>query len=403
MMTRDSNDRPSGEDRLMGDPMDNGNGRFWSRGRIAAIAGAALVLAGGGWWLSRGDANANAAQAGGGPGGPGGGEMPPMPVDADSARRQSVTDAVRATGRIEAISAIELRPDEQGRVTALLFQEGQYVAKGAPLLRIDDAMLRAQANKARAERDLARQQLARVERLREQNAAPPADLEKAQAAARAAEATLGVLELQIARSTVRAPFAGVVGQRFVSVGDYVTPQTRLLSLTTIDPQRAVIEVPERHAVRLRRGQTIDFSVAAEPGRLFRAEVDFIDPLVQDANRTILVKGRTPNPDRVLRPGMFIEARLATAVRAGAVVVPEDAIQPLRTANVVWAVKDGKASRREVSLGARSSGSVEVLSGVEAGELVVVGGLERMAEGMPLAPNVRARPNVAAAEANRAAP
>jgi membrane fusion protein (multidrug efflux system) len=90
--------------------------------------------------------------------------------------------------------------------------------------------------------------------------------------------------------------------------------------------------------------------------------------------------------------MFIEARLATATRANAVVVPEDAIQPLRTANVVWAVVDGKASRRVVQLGARSAGIVEVLSGVEAGELVVVGGLERMAEGMPLSPMPRGRAN-----------
>jgi multidrug efflux pump subunit AcrA (membrane-fusion protein) len=88
--------------------------------------------------------------------------------------------------------------------------------------------------------------------------------------------------------------------------------------------------------------------------------------------------------------MFIEARLATATREGAIVVPEDAVQPLRTANVVWAVVDGKASRREVRLGTRTQGVAEVLSGVSAGELVVVGGLERMAEGMPLAPQPRPR-------------
>lgn len=318
--------------------------------------------------------------------------MPPMPVDVDTARLDAVVDAVRATGRIEAVQAVDLRPDEEGRIVELLFREGQYVAKGTPLVRIDDAMPRAQAERAKAERDLAVQQLARVRRLREQNASTPADLERAEAAARGAEAALGVLELQIERSIVRAPFAGIVGQRFVSAGDYVTSATRLLTLQTVDPQRAVIEVPERHAVRLRRGQTVEFTVAAEPGRIFRAQVDFIDPVVQDANRTIVVKGRARNADGVLKPGMFIEARLATATRENAVVVPEDAIQPLRTANVVWAVADGVASRRVVQLGARSQGFVEVLSGVEAGELVVVGGLERMAEGMPLAPMPRGRAN-----------
>jgi membrane fusion protein (multidrug efflux system) len=348
-------------------------------GVIGALALSARLVG-----LLGGNARAEpGAEAGGAPN-----AMPPMPVDVDTARRGSVVDAVRATGRIEAVQAVELRPDEQGRILELLFEEGQAVSAGAPLVRIDDAMLRAQAERAAAERDLARQQLERVRRLRADNAAPVADLERAEATARSAEAALAVLELQIERSVVRAPFSGVVGQRFVSVGDYVTPATRLLTLQTTDPQRAVIEVPERHAASLRRGQVVEFTVAAHPERVFRAVTEFIDPVVQPSSRTIVVKARAPNAHGLLRPGMFVEARLATATRPGAVVVPEDAIQPLRTTNVVWAVVDGKASRRMVRLGTRSQGTVEVLSGVEPGELVVVGGLERMAEGMPVAPRPR---------------
>jgi membrane fusion protein (multidrug efflux system) len=330
-----------------------------------------------------GKRSAATAKGGGGPGGGAPMSMPPMPVDVDTARVQSIVDAVRATGRIEAVQAVELRSDEQGRVTALRFHEGQLVGRGTPLVSIDDAMLRAQAERADADRDLARQQLARVQRLRDQNAATPADLERAQANARTANATLAVLQLQIARSTVRAPFSGVVGQRLVSLGDYVTTTTPLLTLQTVDPQRAVIEVPERHAVSLKLGQTVEFNVAAQPGRTFAAKVDFIDPVVQQQNRTIMVKGLAPNPGRVLRPGMFIEARLATATRASAIVIPEDAVQPLRTTNIVWVVDKGKASRRVVTLGVRAQGIVEVTSGVKSGELVVVGGLERMGEGMPL--------------------
>lgn len=356
---------------------------------MAGIIIVALVLVAAVAWGRLRNGGSDHAVAASGEGEGAMGSMPPMPVDVDTARRLEVIDAVRATGRIEAEQAIELRPDEQGRITALLFREGQFVNRGTPLVKIDDAMLRAEAERARADRDLAGQQLGRAQRLRAENASSPADLERAEAAARTAAAELALLELQIARTTVRAPFAGVVGQRFVSAGDYVTTATRLLTLQTVDPQRAVIEVPERHAVSLRRGQTMEFTVAAQPERLFRAEVDFIDPVVQDASRTIVVKARAPNPGRLLRPGMFIEARLATATRPNAVVVPEDAVQPLRTANVVWAVVDGKASRRVVELGARAQGIVEIVSGVSAGELVVVGGLERMAEGMPVAPQAMA--------------
>ena len=357
--------------------------RSRTRRVVLAIIGIVAVIA-----AVRGLFFAGGAQAGAAGGMAGG--MPPMPVDVDTARRETVIDAVRATGRIEAVQAVELRPDEPGRITELLFREGQAVAAGTPLIKIDDAMLKAQAERAAADRDLARQQLERARRLRADNASSPAELERAEAAARSAEAQLALLQLQVERTTVKAPFSGVVGQRYVSVGDYVTPASRLLTLQTVNPQRAVLEVSERHAADLRRGQTVEFTVASQPGRVFRAEVEFIDPVVQTAGRTILVKARAPNPGQLLKPGMFIEARLATATRDSAIVVPEDAVQPLRTANVVWVVADGKASRRVVELGARAPGKVEIQSGVEAGELVVVGGLERMGEGMALAPQARVK-------------
>ena len=349
------------------------------------IAGIALIFL---LMRLRGGETAAAAEGGGAGRGGGPPAMPPMPVDVDVARRESVVDAVRATGRIEANQAIELRPDEQGRITELLFREGQSVSAGTPLVKIDDAMIKAQIERAKADKDLSAQQLERVRRLRAQNAASPADLERAEANSRSAEAGLAVLQLQLERTTVRAPFAGAIGQRFVSQGDYVTTSTRLLTLQTVDPQRAVIEVPERYAVKLRPGQVVSFTVASQEGRTFRARVDFIDPVVQTENRTILVKASAPNPGRLLKPGMFIEARLATDTRANAIVVPEDAIQPMRSANVIWAVVDGKANRRVVQLGVRSAGVVEILSGVKAGETVVVGGLERMGEGLPVAPRPR---------------
>ncbi|HEU5260872.1 MAG TPA: efflux RND transporter periplasmic adaptor subunit, partial [Gemmatimonadales bacterium] len=276
------------------------------RGLVVALALTAILvvatLGGRGFGLLGG--GAPAGPTAGGPG-----DMPPMPVDVDTARRGSVVDAVRATGRIEAVQAVELRSDEQGRITELLFEEGQTVAAGTPLVRIDDALLRAHAERAAADRDLARQQLERVRLLRAEHAASTADLERVEAAARSAEAALAVLQLQVERSTVRAPFAGMVGQRFVSAGDYVTTATRLLTLQTMDPQRAVIEVPERHAAHLRRGQAVEFTVAAQPGRTFHALVDFIDPVVQPTSRTIVVKARAPNPSGFLKAGMFIEARL----------------------------------------------------------------------------------------------
>jgi membrane fusion protein, multidrug efflux system len=185
----------------------------------------------------------------------------------------------------------------------------------------------------------------------------------------------------------------VVGQRFVSLGDYVTTDTRLVTLQTVSPQRAVFQVPERYADQLKRGQQVTFRVAALRGKEFTGRVDFVDPMVRLPGRTITVKALTPNTRRELQSGMFIEARLATAVRPNAVVIPEDAVLPLQGATFVWVVVDGKATRRPLEVGVRTPGFVEAKSGVEAGEQVVVGGQERLAEGAPAAPKVveRTRP------------
>jgi membrane fusion protein (multidrug efflux system) len=306
-----------------------------------------------------------------------------MPVEAAAARSDTVVDAILATGQIEAMQSIELRPDVEGRVVQILVREGSLVGAGTPLFKIDDAELRAQVAQVEAERDLAGQSLVRTRELLSQKASSQAELERADATMRSTEAQLERLKVRLARTLVRAPFAGVVGRRFVSLGDYVTSDTRLAALQTVSPQRASFQVPERYAEQLEAGQNVTFRVAALPGREFTGRVDFVDPIVQLPGRTIMVKARVPNPRRELQSGMFIEARLATAVRPNAVVIPEDAVLPLQGLNFVWVVADGKATRRQVELGVRTPGFVEVRSGVEGSEQVVVGGQERLAEGAPV--------------------
>jgi membrane fusion protein (multidrug efflux system) len=339
----------------------------------------------------------SAGKGPGGPGGPGGGP-PAMPVEAATARTDTVIDAILATGQIEALQSIELRPDVEGRLVQILVREGTSVSRGTPLFKIDDAELKAQVAQLTAERDLARQSLTRTRDLLQQKASSQAELERAEATMRSNEAQLARLKVRLDRTLVRAPFAGLVGQRFVSLGDYVDTGTRLVTLQTVTPQRASFQVPERYADQLKVGQQVSFRVAALPGRQFTGKVDFVDPVVQLPGRTITVKARVPNPRRELQAGMFIEARLATAVRPDAVVVPEDAILPLQGSNFVWVVTDGKATRRQVELGVRTPGFVEVKNGVERAELVVVGGQERLAEGAPVqAKLIERRPATATQE------
>ena len=333
----------------------------------------------------------------GGPGGFGGGGPMGLPVEVAVARVDTVRDEIAATGQIEAVQSIDLRPEVDGRIVEFLVREGQEVEQGTPLFKVDDAQLKAQVAQLEAQRDLALQALARAKELAQQNASSAADLEKAEAEARSAQAQYDLQRIRLDRTTVRAPFAGVVGQRYVSVGDYVTSSTKLASLHTVNPQRAAFQVPERFARDLKPGQQVSFRVAAIAGRDFTGQVDFVDPVVQLPGRTILVKARVPNPARLLQPGMFIEAHLVTAMRPKAIVIPEEAVVPAEGTNAVWVVVDGKVNRRQVDLGVRTPGFVEVTKGVNAGEQVVVGGLELLAPGAPVMARVVERKPPATAD------
>ena len=349
----------------------------------ALLLGAAAVACNGAEGKSKG------AAAGAG----GGGAMPPMPVEVVAARSDTVVDAILATGQIEAMQSVELRPDIEGRIAEILVREGAAVARGAPLFKVDDAELRAEVARAEADRDLARQSLARTRELLDQKASSQSELERAEATSRSTEAQLALLKVRLDRTVVRAPFGGVAGERHVSVGDYVTTSTPLVMVQTVSPQRASFQVPERYADQLKVGQQVTFRVAALVGREFTGRVDFVDPLVRLPGRTITVKALVPNPRRELQAGMFIEVRLATAVRPQAVIIAEDAVLPIQGSSFVWVVQNGKATRRQVELGVRTPGLVEVRTGVESGEQVVVGGQERLAEGAPVQPKVidRTRP------------
>jgi membrane fusion protein (multidrug efflux system) len=337
-------------------------------------------------WACGGSNGSSGAGGGGGNRGPGG----PQPVEVVLARTDTVIDAITATGQIEPLQSIQLRPEVDGRLVAILVREGAEVAQGTPLFKVDDAELKAQVARAQADRDLAQQALTRTRQLLQEKAAAPADVERAEAQMRSTQAALDLLQLRLDRTVVRAPFNGVAGQRLASLGDYVNNSTRLITLQTVHPQRATFQVPERYADLLKVGQRVLFRVAALSGRDFTGTVDFVDPLVSLPGRTITVKAVVPNPRRDLQAGMFLEARLETARRPEAVVVPEDAVSPMGGAMWIWVVTDGKADRREVTLGVRTPGYVEVRSGISEGDAVVVGGAERLIPGVEVRATVQER-------------
>ena len=305
-----------------------------------------------------------------------------------------MTDAIAATGQIEAVQSIELRPDVEAHRRNPLPRG--HRGEGTPLFRIDDAELQAEVARA-TDRDLANSHC-NAPRTSSASARPPRRTSitgPRSRTARSADASLSLLKVRLDRTVVRAPFGGVVGQRFVSLGDYVTTSTRLAALQTVNPERVSFQVPERYAAALHRNQTIAFQVAAMRNKTFTGTVDFVDPVVQLPGRTITIKALVPNPKRELQTGMFVDVRLATAQRPHKHL--RKTLFALQGVTVVWVIKDDKATRRPVTLGVRSPGFVEVLDGVDAGDQVVVGGIEKMSEGAAVTVQVVERTKPAVTE------
>ena len=354
----------------------------------ALLRGAGLALAIGACDKAESAGKPGGAQGGGGP--------PAMPVEVVVARTDTVVDAILATGQIEAMQSIELSPDVEGRIAEILVREGAFVTQGTPLFKVDDAELKAQVARAEADRDLARQSLTRTKDLLAQQASfsPSSSGRRPwRGGGGAARSAQGPARPDRGSGAVRGRRGPAIREPRRLCEDRHPP--------AVAPDRVaaagLVQVPERYADQLKVGQQVTFRVAALRDKEFVGRVDFVDPVVQLPGRTITVKAVVPNPRRELQSGMFIEARLATAVRPSAVVVPEDAIVALQGSTFVWVVDHGKATRRQVDLGVRTPGFVEARSGVEASEQVVVGGQERLGEGAPVTPKVvdRSRPRVGA--------
>ena len=207
-------------------------------------------------------------------------------------------------------------------------------------------------------------------------------LETARARVQAAQADLGAAERATADSRVAARFAGVVGRRFVSRGEFVQPGQKLFELVSLDPVEVEFSLPESDANRLALGLPLDVTVAPYPGEVFHATVSMVSPVVDERTRTLRVKALLPNPDGRLRPGLFARADLGIAKRVGVLLVPEEAVLQRADGAVVFRTSaDGaRAERRLVQLGRIKSGQVEIASGLAAGDTVVVRGHSALVDG-----------------------
>jgi membrane fusion protein (multidrug efflux system) len=304
-------------------------------------------------------------------------------------------DRIEASGELVSPSHATIAAEIGGRITALYLEEGSPAAKGARVVEIDPERRNLEVKAARAGDAEARAALtessraaARTRQLFGSNVASQAQvdaadtaLELARSRADAAAARLGEAERAQRDAEVTAPFAGLVAQRWVSVGEFVQPGTRLFELVALDPLEVEFRVAEVDSSRVATGQGIGVRVAPFPDEVFAATVTVVSPTIDPATRTLRVKGQLANPDGRLRPGLFARADLGIAKRAGVLMVPEEAVLQRADGKVVFRYKnDGRVERRVIAIGAQKDGRLEVLSGLDARDKIVVRGHTALVDG-----------------------
>ena len=293
------------------------------------------------------------------------------------------SDPLEALGTLSADESVTLSTTVTEIVSEINFQDGEQVDEGQLLIRLEDAEEQAQLRASQALREERRNASNRATQLQDRNLAARADVEDSQSRLRQAEADIQAIEAQLANYQIEAPFSGRVGFRNISVGALVTPGMDLVTLDKLDVMKLDFSVPEVFLGRLAPGLILNATTAAFPDDIFSGEIATIGTRVDPVTRSIDVRAELDNSDGRLRPGMLMEVIVQQHVR-DTIVIPEAAIEPSGDRHFVMLIEqsDGttRLARREVAIGERRNGEVEILEGLSADELIVVHGLQLARDG-----------------------
>lgn len=307
-------------------------------------------------------------------------------VVAVEAKKQSIEDKISLVGTMAANESVEIKSEIDGVVEEIKFEEGQFVKKGQLLMSIDKTKLEASLAQAQANLKLAETTGKRYQSLIESQAISKQEFDQAEANLAATQAAADLVKAELKDATIEAPFDGVMGNRLISVGQFITKGTSLTFLINQNPMKAEFQIPEKYLSRLKEKQAIEVTVAAYPKEVFKGEVYFIDPQIDAVTRTALVKASVPNDEGKLRVGMFANLDLIVNVREDAIVVPETALIPKGEEVSVFVIdQESKAQPRPVKVGIRMADVVEITSGLKTGEQVITEGFQKIGPGSKVKP------------------
>ena len=340
---------------------------------LLGIVAAAAVT-----WLAVAALNRGAADSAGRP------QADQIPaVVAQIAREVDFPYELEALGTARANESIDVTSKVSEVITAIHFAEGQQVAAGDVLVEVQNTEALAELAEARAALVESRSQFDRSKELFNTRAVSESELERLAAQLDADNARVQAAEARLADTVIRAPFAGRVGLRRVSPGSLVSSDT---IVTTLDDTSAIkldFSVPERFLAPLQVGLDITADSIAYPGKTFTGEVISIDTRIDPVTRSVRVRALIPNNEDLLKPGMFLNVQVIRS-RDTALVVPEQCLVPEQDHKFVFVITDNIVHKRVVTTGRRRLGEVEILSGLEAGDLVVVEGTQKVTDGKRVA-------------------
>ncbi len=331
---------------------------------------------------------------------------PPVAVSAAEAKSEVVPNLLTAVGGLAAVHQVDVSADVNGRVTEIKFEPGTHVEAGTPLVQMFDAPEQGDLANYKAQSTVAQLSLDRAKQLASRQFGPQATVDTAQAAYDQALAGIAKTEALISQKLVRAPFSGDLGVRKVEVGQYLTAGTAIVSLTDLSELWANFTVTEKDSGNLKVGQPVRLKVDAYPGRTFDAKITTIEPLISADTRNIRVQATVSNPEKILKPGMFVTTTVVLPDKPAVVTVPETAVDYTLYGDSVFVITekkeaDGKTSlsavRTFVQTGNRIDGRAEIVKGLKPGDKVVAVGQLKLQSGAAVsistdpAPQIPAQP------------
>jgi membrane fusion protein (multidrug efflux system) len=308
----------------------------------------------------------------------------PVPVDVATVSPGLLVDSVRVVGTAKANQAVTVTSEIAGRIAELRVQEGQLVAKGDTLVRFGSAEIAADLGGARSALKLAQQVYDRGVATRKKGLITQARTEELAQAVTTAEAEVRQLEARIGKFTLRAPFAGRLGFKQASIGALVQPGEPIVTLDDISIIKLDFDVPETALGALHPGQSVLARSSAYPKRSIEGVVSTIDTRVDPVTRAVTIRAEIDNADGLLRPGMFLTVELVYGRTNDALMAPEESVLVVDGGAYIFVIQEGKAQRVPVRLGRRRPGRVEIIEGLNAGDQVITGGVQKVRPGSDVA-------------------